>query len=192
MTDDLDALLDRAVAKAVAEGKIKQARKRLIEDKLSSGERAALHALVNHYDEARLWDIKGYVALVQSTSCLSCSSVHTTFIGWMQEQRHRSQAATRRLVAVAQPLSSTMRVEVHHSKPSTHCPSCIEGFIEEKRKEYEDGTGPLIHAREPSLDDPTDDLFPTREEIGPSAGEEDYLLNLPLHAEHRDGLEEDH
>lgn len=129
LDDDLDSLIAETVEHLGEETRIRKARKRLAEGRAEPGERERLVAAVAAYDEARTWETVAQVALVHVQACATCSSTSEIFMGWMQEQAHRREPTTRRLVAGESALRLPLRLERHVLKARAQCCHCLDAYI---------------------------------------------------------------
>lgn len=131
---DLRAILDRATASASAREQLNTKYKRL-KGLLHSRhpdhelERAQLRAAINDLEEGVVWVTQASVALFHSQICLTCSSEHRYFCGWMTEQRHKADVNTRRLRKGKPEGVWPEKVEIHPQDHVDACANCVESCI---------------------------------------------------------------
>jgi len=73
------------------------------------------------------WYTTAAIALFYSQHCSMCSDDHKFFIGWMTEQKHKTDSHARRLIK-GKPIEQSLpaRVEVHDMGSVSLCATCVE------------------------------------------------------------------
>lgn len=131
---DLDAEIASTLAETAERKQLAERRKRLAALSKSTNpdkilEYTSLLAEFRKFEAAIVWQAVSATALFHRQHCLMCGSEHRFFMGWMEEQRHRTDATARRLIR-GKPLEDLPeRIEDHFMGDCEMCSDCAESVL---------------------------------------------------------------